>query len=151
MVLLYDLVFYFSAYLPFVLIAAMPAYFFLKKQNRRGIQFSVAILLTSVIVELLKGLFNVPRPFGKPGLSFPSGHASLAAAEARFFKTINKKQKAWQAAAGIIYVAFIAAGRVYTGFHTVQDVAAGALIGYAISELAVKMLPKLLILNKKSR
>ncbi len=133
MALLYDIIYYTSAYLPFVLIVVAPVYFFLKKDVRSSYLFLFAMILNFLAVEALKGFFNVPRPFGKPGLSFPSGHASLAFGQARFFKS----RKLFFAS--LIYATFVSIGRIYTGFHTLQDVAAGGLLGYGISEILIRM------------
>ncbi len=142
MALLYELVYYASAYLPFVLIVLAPVYFFFKKDVRSPYLFLFAMMLNFLAVEALKGLFNVPRPFGKPGLSFPSGHASLAFGQARFFKSGKLFL------VGIIYATFVSIGRVLTGFHTIQDVFAGGLLGYGISEILIRIEPRI---SKKLR
>lgn len=130
-------VFLVSNYLP-ALLTLTPIFLWFSGKRKLASLSLLALTLNTLIVFSLKSLFNVPRAYGK-GLTptFPSAHSATAFAAARFFKYND-----------VIFVfmlllsAFVAVGRVYTGYHTAIDVLAGAAIGYAISEVTIRLEPK---------
>jgi undecaprenyl-diphosphatase len=63
-------------------------------------------------------------------ISYPSAHASTSFAGARALA------RAWPAAPLYVVAAAMAASRPYVGVHYPSDVAAGALLGVAVAELA---------------
>lgn len=103
--------------------------------------FASSNLLTN---EVLKNIFGRMRPFMEYGIkqgfcpsnfSFPSGHATSAFAAATILSAYDKK-RAW-----IYYVGagIISYSRIYLSCHYFLDVVAGALIGYVISSLVLKI------------
>jgi undecaprenyl-diphosphatase len=106
-----------------------------------------AIILVSVMVlsqscdELLKGLYNRPRPHFAPlgayvyAQSFPSGHSTGSAALwlslamiAASFEPRRREKTFWFAVAGIVIFS-VGASRVYLGAHWPTDVLAGWVLG----------------------
>lgn len=106
-----------------------------------------AILARFVIVELIRWIWQRPRPFVENNVNlllthnasaFPSGHAALFFAVSTIVYFYNKK-------AGIFF--FIASfliclARVFTGIHWPLDILAGAVVGvfsgYLIHKISKK-------------
>ncbi|TRZ55163.1 phosphatase PAP2 family protein [archaeon] len=150
--LLCEPVYYASAYFPLILAVVIPITLFMmgpRKQSfrdakngvfvqRRKQAYLSALTLVSsaALSEGLKYVFNVPRPISSidSSPSFPSSHASVSFSEARVLK-FNRILFVL----GLVFAAFVSFGRVYTGFHTWQDVIAGAILGYAIGEVVARI------------
>lgn len=117
------------------------------------LSFLSAAILSSFI---LKNVFRRPRPiYVKQAVpiflnkstfatnstcpkdfSFPSGHAATAFAAATVLTAFNKKRK-WL----YYFIAvLISYSRIYLGCHYFFDVLGGALFGYILSKLILKML-----------
>lgn len=103
--------------------------------------FASATLLTN---EVLKNMFGRTRPFLEYGMqqkfcpsnfSFPSGHATSAFAAATVLSAYDKK-RAWIYYTGAVLISY---SRIYLYCHYFLDVVAGALIGYLISSLVLKI------------
>ncbi|MCW2949198.1 MAG: ybjG [Thermoleophilia bacterium] len=78
---------------------------------------------------------TIRPPFGRPGgSSYPSGHASSAFAAARVISVLRPDL----AAEAYDLARQVAASRVYAGVHFPSDVVAGAALGTAIGELALR-------------
>ncbi len=108
---------------------------------RLGMVALLAFIVSGLLAQLLKRLFDAPRPpavlehvhvlgAALQSHSFPSGHATsdgvmLAAA---FLLWPARDARAW-AVAGLFLLAAI--GRIYGGVHFPLDVAAGLLLGIA--------------------
>ncbi len=129
-------VFYASYYLPFLLATVIPITLFIMGKKKQAYVSALALVVSAGLSEGLKYVFNVPRPnttiYHSP--SFPSSHASVSFSEARTLK-FNKTLFVL----GLVFAAFVSFGRVYTGFHTWQDVIAGAVLGYVVSELVLRI------------
>jgi len=106
---------------------------------RLGIASLLAFLLSGLIAQGLKRIFDMPRPpavlehvhvLGAPlsSHSFPSGHATSDGVMilAAFLLWSVKDWRAW-AVAGVFLLA--AYGRIYGGVHFPADVVAGLAIG----------------------
>ncbi|MBU3957835.1 MAG: phosphatase PAP2 family protein [Nanoarchaeota archaeon] len=133
--LLCEPIYYASAYLPFLLVAAIPITLFIMRRRKHACLSALALVISAGLSEGLKYVFNVPRPISSISSSpgFPSSHAAISFSEARILKS-NKILFAL----GLAFAAFVSFGRVYTGFHTWADVIAGAVLGYGVSEVAAR-------------
>ena len=98
---------------------------------------------TLIIMELLKGLYDRPRPtivtaIDPPGgLSFPSGHSMISAA---LYMTLGvlvagtqkrRRLRTFAVATGALLAFLIGASRLYLGVHYPTDVIAGWTVGCA--------------------
>lgn len=106
-----------------------------------------ATMVSSVAAaHVLKARYERPRPFeadssitppfGAPhGSSYPSGHATTAFAAARVLSALqpDRSREVYGLASQV------AASRVYAGVHYPSDVVAGALLGTAIADRAVRL------------
>ena len=119
---------------------AVAALAFHKNWRRAGVLALVMICAQSCD-ELLKGLYNRPRPdFAPAGTyvyaqSFPSGHSTASAALwlslamlAASFEPRRREKAFWLAVAGVV-IACVGASRVFLGVHWPTDVLAGWMLG----------------------
>lgn len=115
---------------------------------------SLTVTGAIALYDLIKVLVERPRPEIEPllhvgGYSFPSGHATAAAAVYTALAYVLTRQTSWKA--GVIFwtIAFFSAtvvgfSRIYLGVHWPTDVMAGLTLGTAwtaVTVTAVKMLP----------
>ncbi len=132
-----------------VLTLAMLAF---RQTRRTGMYCAVAMLLTFVLVNLcLKPLVDRVRPYEifegltilvkQPSdASFPSGHSANSMACAwTIFRTAPRKYGVW----ALILALLIALSRLYVGVHFPTDVLSGLIIGAGLSELSLRLMPKL--------
>ncbi len=118
-------------------------------------RYAVAIacngLVTLFLSGYLKSLFQQPRPlvwlreqgldgaelfafgtFLQPAYdSFPSGHAMAAFSLYGFCALVSKR--AWQQAVWLCLAVLIAFSRIYLGFHFLQDIVFGSIVGMLIA------------------
>lgn len=117
---------------------------------RRRWRWAIALVLmmagAALATPALKSLFQIARPTalytGADAYSFPSGHASSAAAlylmlgwMASRPLTLRRRTAAWTLACAIILLT--AASRVYVGAHWPSDVVGGMVLGGALAGLAI--------------
>ncbi len=104
------------------------------------IAFAVAESLTPLIGDLFKAIVDRPRPPGQMleahGSSFPSGHASYAAATSiaivlLFSRPGRRRRHLWVIA--VVVTAAMAWSRTYLQVHWLSDVLAGAVLGLAVA------------------
>lgn len=118
-----------------------------KKYRRYGILLLITLLITSLIGEgLLKHLIMRPRPFEvnealniliskPPSYSFPSGHSASSVAAATIIFQGNKKM-----GIGAIILAFlICLSRILLLVHYPTDVLGGALLGFTVAYIIIKL------------
>ncbi len=128
-------------------LVALILFFVAPKKHRKYITWFVLLVLPAVIIGygisyVLKIIFGIPRPcIGLPtcptGFSFPSGHATVifAATSVLMFHYKNKKL-------GIVFLiltGLVATSRVALGFHRIEDVFAGAIIGIVVGTFVEKV------------
>ena len=107
--------------------------------------FLAAIVARLGIVELIRWLWERPRPFVENNVnlllerstsnSFPSGHAAFYFAIAAVVYFYNKKTGKWFFAASFL----ISISRVFAGVHWPSDILAGAIVGIFSGWLIVKI------------
>src|SRR3989339_707550 len=114
--------------------------------DRKNFKFNFIFFLTiliigGVVVQVLKYLFNRPRPLQRiadikllsPAFrehGFPSGHTMAIFTAAVFLSKMIKKYS-WLF---FIVAAIVGISRIYVGVHFLSDVIGGAIIGICITE-----------------
>jgi len=101
------------------------------KHDRQGqIQFLKSLATNAVLTRGLKATVDKRRPDGDCCDSFPSGHTSFAFMGASF---LHKRYGRKYAIPVYAAASFVAYSRVVSDRHYVEDVVAGAAIGYLSS------------------
>jgi undecaprenyl-diphosphatase len=100
-----------------------------------ALYFGIASAVSALIVQLLKSIFDRPRPeeilvTADIG-SFPSGHVANAATLAVALGLIVWRTWVW--VAGAVYVLVMALSRTYLGAHWLSDTVGGMLVGAAVA------------------
>jgi membrane-associated phospholipid phosphatase len=100
-----------------------------------ALYYAVAALVSVGLVQLLKALFDRPRPeellVVTDAGSFPSGHVANAATMAVVLAIILNRWWLWFA--GVAYIVLMALSRTYLGAHWLSDTIGGALIGAGVA------------------
>lgn len=141
------IVIFFATYLPYFLIVIFLAfvYLFLHSWRERieilGISFLATLVSRGILTELIRTIYNRPRPFTAlllppehqlftdPAWSFPSGHATFFFALATVVYLYHKRWGTWFFAAAVI----VTVSRVIAGVHYPSDILGGAIIGIGIA------------------
>ena len=100
--------------------------------------FVIATVASVLVVQLLKGTFQRPRPedilvMADIG-SFPSGHVANAATMSVVIGFLL--QRTWVWAAGAAYTVLMMVSRTYLGAHWISDTVGGLIVGSAIAVIA---------------
>lgn len=117
-----------------------------------GYRIMMAGLVGTVLNQLLKAIFLVPRPWvmdpgftiveaareAADGYSFPSGHTQTAACVFGMLAVWVKNK--WARAACVLAVVAVAFSRMYLGVHTPLDVGVSLLTGVATVALVLWMM-----------
>jgi len=97
--------------------------------------YVIALAVSAAVVQLLKGLYNRPRPEDILVIvdegSFPSGHTANAATLAVVLGLLLWRWWVW--AAGAVYVVAMMISRTYLGAHWFSDTIGGLLLGAAVA------------------
>lgn len=109
--------------------------------NRTGI-LAISYATMGILVNGMKYTFKEKRPDSNARNSFPSGHTATAFMGAEFMRQEYKDVSPWVAYSG--YAVAIATGylRIYNDRHYLNDVVAGACIGYMSTKFAYWLYPK---------
>lgn len=115
---------------------------------------TAGILARVLIVELIRLLAPVPRPFAiyqvnlliyrSPAPSFPSGHASFFFAVSFFLFFWMQKQttkpKNWKAVSGLFFSStfLISMARIFCGIHWFSDMLGAVIVGFTAGRLMSK-------------
>lgn len=121
------------------------------KRRWAALYYTIAALLSVIVVQVLKAVFDRPRPeeilvIADIG-SFPSGHVANAATIAVALAFIFGRTWVWWA--GAIYVVAMTFSRTYLGAHWLSDTVGGALIGAGIAVIVWAPLASRLIQERK--
>jgi len=119
-------------------------YIYWSHNKKMGEYIGLSLGFTSVINNALKVIINAPRPFTQypdrvnnlrpstsTGTSFPSGHTQNFSTFLYAISIFIKKR--WIFILSTILVIFMMFSRMYLGVHYVEDVLAGALLGFLIA------------------
>jgi len=126
----------------FVVLFLIPTLFSLRERKFNYVFYLWFSFISSVVVSfILKVIFARARPLetinitGILNYSFPSMHALVAFAAIPILdREFPKLRLFW-----ILFAFFVAVSRLYFNFHYLSDVVAGALIGYGIGLLFIKL------------
>ena len=98
--------------------------------------FTAAVALSEVLIGVLKGIYDRPRPPGSlvvtTGASFPSGHAvaaSVTVVAAVIALVPPGRRRTWWALAAMAFSILMGLSRAYLGAHWLSDAVAGVLLG----------------------
>lgn len=115
----------------------LPVFVYWCISKRAGLFLMLSLFMNFLAFNVLKAVFAVPRPFlmdsrilplqRMSSYSFPSGHAAIASSVSGGLTVIiRRKWVSWIFGALIVLVAL---SRMYHGVHTLEDVAAGTVLG----------------------
>jgi membrane-associated phospholipid phosphatase len=123
-----------------LVIAAIALPLVVRRRWVAGLAFAVTEGLTPLLGDSVKAMVDRPRPphglVSAVGSSFPSGHASFAAATlvaiVVLFTRPGRRRRIWWALAmlGIVAMAW---SRTYLHVHWLADIVAGSLLGAGLS------------------
>lgn len=136
---------------------ALIPFFVVKRGRRFAIGATIAIVLQSGLVSLVKWLVERPRPCvalgwcapllgpTPQGPSFPSGHAAGSFAFAAFVavycaRELSKRDAALATGAALAFAILVASSRVVLGVHYPSDVVGGALLGASVGATTARLL-----------
>ncbi len=138
----------------FFAICLVAFFLFYLKKKKTALQLTAAILLTTLLVQIIKNLFSngAWQLFYEQGQylfftdestlanthSFPSAHTAIGFAWATVI-LLKIQHKIWQIP-GLIAVILLGISRLYLAQHSIIEVVGGALIG-SLAALAVIYLP----------
>ncbi len=98
--------------------------------------FAAAMAVSEVLIGLLKGVYDRPRPPGSlvatSGASFPSGHAvaaSVTVVAAVIALVPAGRRRVWWGTAAVAFSILMALSRAYLGAHWLSDAIAGIFLG----------------------
>ena len=147
---------FFAKYLGYVLVVLVFLFFW--RKWKIVLQSFLAAAIASGTIELIRFLWDRPRPFIENSVnllvqhsavpSFPSGHAAFFFALSTvifiYYKKVYPRPKFWWGAGTLFFIAsfLISISRVFAGVHWPLDILAGALIGTFSGWLVMKLFKK---------
>jgi membrane-associated phospholipid phosphatase len=111
-----------------------------RRRIRQLVAFALAVIVSEVLISVLKGLFDRPRPpgsmIGTTAASFPSGHAIAGAVTAvgLVLVLLPPGRSRWRWEVWAVTFSFVMAlSRVYLRAHWLTDTIAGGLLGAGLA------------------
>jgi undecaprenyl-diphosphatase len=108
--------------------------------------FTAAVVVSEVLIGVLKGIYDRPRPPGSlvvtTGTSFPPGHAVAAAVTvvaAVIALVPPGRRRAWWVLAAMAFSILMGLSRAYLGAHWLSDAVAGILLGMSCAVVTALM------------
>ncbi|MCD4739974.1 phosphatase PAP2 family protein [archaeon] len=135
-----------SSWSALVLAGVLILFFLFDKKHKFVFKFLLGTVFAALLNESLKNLFAVERDFGF-GYAFPSFHAQMIFFLA-VFASLEDKRLSWL----LLPVAlWVSVSRVVLGYHRVEEVFVGALIGVIIAIWFYRVTLKKIFLNELGR
>ena len=103
--------------------------------KRLAVNGGLSFVMTAGITQILKHTIHERRPDGTDNHAFPSGHSAIVFSGATVLHKEYGKLSPWISVAGYGIATFTAVDRVIRHRHKWHDVAIGAAIGVASTEL----------------
>jgi membrane-associated phospholipid phosphatase len=137
----------------FVVPIAIALLFLLFRMKWVALYFLIATILSAGLVQLLKNLYERPRPqdilvTADLG-SFPSGHTANAATMAVVLSLVLRRVWIW--AAGVVYTVIMLLSRTYLGAHWLSDTIGGVVLGSAVAVIVWAPLAHRLLTERERR
>jgi undecaprenyl-diphosphatase len=108
--------------------------------------FTAAVVVSEVLIGVLKGIYDRPRPLGSlvvtTATSFPSGHAvaaSVTVIAAVIALVPPGRRRAWWVLAAVAFSILMGLSRAYLGAHWLSDAVAGILLGMSCAVVTALM------------
>jgi len=127
--------------------------FLLFRMKWAALYFASATIVSAGLVQLLKNLYERPRPqdilvTADLG-SFPSGHTANAATMAVVLSLVLRRVWIW--AAGVVYTVIMLLSRTYLGAHWLSDTFGGIVLGSAVAVIVWAPLAHRLLTERERR
>ena len=137
----------------FVVPLAIILIFLVLRMKWAALYFAIATIVSAGLVQLLKNLYERPRPHdilvASDLGSFPSGHTANAATMAVVLSLVLRRVWIW--AAGVVYTVIMLLSRTYLGAHWLSDTIGGLVLGSAVAVIVWAPLAHRLLTERERR